>query len=195
MVATDGARFSLQGKFSRRGRMGAPGTTKSSGAKGKARARQTGVPRDCRGGTPAPGHSTGRLLPGFLSGTPRLRRCDAATALAAASAGQSRRPAARCPRMDAAKRQVSHRPTEGFGHVARAQRCALRPRCGSPHRPRGPAALSPERKGPHCAAGAASPSTSGISRATMNAKASSARRAAVKIAVRSLRNTCSQASM
>lgn len=45
-----------------------------------------------------------------------------------------------------------------------------------------------------CALAAGSPSE-GISRATMNAKASSARRAAVKIAVRSPRSTCSQASM
>lgn len=45
-----------------------------------------------------------------------------------------------------------------------------------------------------CAPAADSPSA-GISRAAMNAKASSARRAAVKIAVRSPRSTCSQASM
>ena len=42
---------------------------------------------------------------------------------------------------------------------------------------------------------AAAPARAGISRDTMNAKASCARRAAVKIAVRSPRNTCNQASM
>lgn len=45
------------------------------------------------------------------------------------------------------------------------------------------------------AALAADSARAGISRATMNAKASSARRAAVKIAVRSPRSTCSQASI
>lgn len=42
---------------------------------------------------------------------------------------------------------------------------------------------------------AADSPSAGISRATMNAQASCARRAAVKIAVRSPRSTCSQASM
>ena len=85
------------------------------------------------------------------------------------------------------------RPTRGIASAAPASR---KDAAGRRTAPISACAGEPETDdGLHAPSSLPDSARVGISRATMNAKASSASRAAVKIAVRSPRSNCSQASM